>query len=591
MAGQQHCIYKFGPFRLDAREHVLRREGEIVQLSPKVLETLLVLIQNGGRVISKSELIDTLWPDSFVEESSLSQNISLLRKSLAIASGSHSYIETIPKRGYRFSAEVETQLCEHAGGEDASEPATASGSRAVSASRSVGVLPFKSLTPDTADEYIGVGMADAIITRLSNINQIIVRPTGAVIKYAGLNQDPVTVGRELQVESVLEGSIRRQRDQVRVTVQIVSVRDKTTLWAGKFDGLSDDIFSIEDKISEQVTQVLMLSLTGEEQQRLTRHHTESPEASRLYVKGVYYTNKATKEGAQKGIEYYKKAIDLDPDYALAYAGLADAYCWLSHTFLSPSEAMSKARATALKALEIDDTLGEAHFALAQVKMWHDWEWEDVELEFKKAIGFNPNLAAAHLYYGFYLTAMGRFNEAAARIKLAQEIDPLSLLANSTLGWSFYYARKYDQAIDQWEKTLEMDPNFLNAYWGLGWAYNHKGEYGEAIAQLKKAMSVPGGGGPEIVAALGYTYALYGNSEQAAELLDGLKELSRQRYVSPYYLALVYLGLGEKGHALDCLEKSFEDRFEWLVQLKVDPTFEVLHPDQRFKQLLRRLRLG
>ncbi len=573
MGAQQKGVYRFGPFRVDSAERVLRRDGRVVQLTPKVFDTLLVLVENSGRLISKDELIETLWPDSYVEEWSLSQNISLLRRALGDSSGKRQYIETVAKRGYRFSSVVTEEDKE---GEGAVTPGKRSGGAAVA--RSIAILPFKQLTTDDSDEHIGIGIADALITKLSNIGRVIVRPTSAVLKYSNLSQSLVTVAQDLGVETILEGSIRRHRGSIRVTVQLVSARDQATMWADKFDEASGDIFAIEDRISEQVTRALMLRLTGEEQRRLIKRHTENPEAYRLYVKGLYYTNKATREGAQKGIEHYTAAIAADPGYAQAYAGLAEAYCWLSHTFLSPAEAMPKAKAAAVRALEIDDTLAEAHFALALVKMWHEWDWPDTEREFKKAICFNPNLAPAHVYYGYYLTAMGRFNEAVAEIKLAQEIDPLSLLASTTLGWSLYFARRYDQAIEQWERTLEMEPNFLNAYWGLGWAYNQKGDYGEAINRLQKAMTVPGGGGTEIIAALGNTYARSGKRDKARKLLADLKELSARRYVSPFYFALVYAGLDDKEQAIECLHKSYEDRFEWLIQLKKITEVQLFSPE-------------
>jgi tetratricopeptide (TPR) repeat protein len=258
------------------------------------------------------------------------------------------------------------------------------------------------------------------------------------------------------------------------------------------------------------------------------------------LKGLYYTSRATIESARKGIEFYNQAIDVDPTYALAYAGLADAYCWLSHISLSPKEVMPKARAAAMRALNLDSTLGEAHYALALIKMWHDWDWRTVEKEFRYAIHFSPNFANAYLNFGFYLTARERFEEGFTQLKLAQEIDPLSPLIASGVGWSLYFARRYDEAIEQWQKALELAPNYLNALWGLGWCFTIKDQYPEAIEHLQQATTVSSGG-VEVIAALGHTYARFGDKMQAHRHLSELQEICRKRYVSPFYLALVYSG--------------------------------------------------
>ncbi len=588
-------IYEFGPFRIETRKRRLLRAGEMVPLTPKSFDTLLALVQHNGKLLDKDELMSLVWPDTVVEEANLTQNVSVLRRVLGDDPNERKYIATIPGRGYHFIADVREVLDEE------SDLIFAKRTRArlviedvietALPTKSLCVLPFNAMGAGLGDDYLGLGIADALITKLSNLRQVVVRPTSAVLKYAGLSQNSVAVGRELRVESVLEGCIRRDSNRIRVTVQLVSVREEALLWADQFDESFTDIFAVEDRISAQVAEALMLQITGEEHKQLTKRQTENADAYQHYLKGLYYTNKATIAGAMKGIEQYQRAIDLDPNYALAYAGLAEAYTWLSHLHLSPHEAMPKARAAAAKALEIDDTLGEAHFALALVKMWYDQEWSTAEREFTRAIAFNPNSATVRLWYGCYLAARGRFDEGVAELKKAQELDPISLLAIAMMGWALYFARRYSQAIEEFQKAIELDANFYHAYWGLGWAYDQKGDYAEAALHLQKAMTLPGGAGPEVIAALGHVYARSGKRHEAERLLDELLKLSAQSYISPFYLSLIYVGLAEKDRALEYLEKAYEDRFEWLVQLKVDPPFECLHSDTRFTALLQRLNLS
>jgi TolB-like protein len=340
-------IYEFGPFRIDAHKRRLLRDGETVAVTPKAFETLLALVENSGKLLDKDDLMNLVWPDTVVEEANLTQNVSVLRRALGESSNERKYIVTVPGRGYRFIADVKELFDE----EGDLILARRTRSRVVIEdvieteipSKSLCVLPFKSLSAEASDDYLGLGIADALITKLSNIRQIVVRPTSAVLRYADMSHDPVAVGRELKVESVLEGSIRRDSDRIRVTVQLVNVRDEAPLWADRFDEMFTDIFSVEDRISEQVARALVLKITGEEQKQLTKRQTENAEAYQNYLKGLYYTNKATSNGAMKGIEHYNRAIELDPNYALAYAGLAESYTWLSHLCLPPGEAMPRAR--------------------------------------------------------------------------------------------------------------------------------------------------------------------------------------------------------------------------------------------------------
>lgn len=583
MSKHVKLVYEFGPFRLDTAERQLLRDGQPVQLTPKAFDTLVLLIQNGGRLLDKEDLMKKIWPDTFVEEANLANNISLLRRVLGESSTEHQFIETLPRRGYRFMASV-TQVRDEAAELIASETSVNLGHTGVG---SIAVLPFKPLAPDGSDEYLGLGMADALITKLSNIVDIIVRPTSAVRKYAGLEQDPVVAGRELRVESVLEGSVRRSHDRFRVTVQLVSVRDGVSLWAEKFDENCADIFAVEDSISEQVAKALMLRLSGEQKRLLKKRYTESTEAYQLYLKGRYYWNKWSHGGFTKAIEYFQQAIEKDPRYALAYSGLADAYGLLGiQGFLSTKETMPKAEAATLKALEIDERLAEAHVPLACVRCWCDWDFAGAESEFKSSIELNPNYVTAHLPYALYLTAMGRFDEACAEIKKAQELDPFSLVLNATESYILYNARQYNRAIEQAINTLEMDANFYPAYERLGEAYEQIEMYEQAIAAFQQAITLSEGS-LFSVAQLGHAYALSGRSEEARKVVEDLQvRLNRE-----YLIAWVYAGLGEKDQAFKWLEKAYEERDSSMVYLKVDPKLDSLRSDPRFADLLRRVGLS
>jgi DNA-binding winged helix-turn-helix (wHTH) protein/TolB-like protein/Tfp pilus assembly protein PilF len=450
---------------------------------------------------------------------------------------------------------------------------------------SMAVLPFKPLGMAASDDYLGLGMADALITKLSNIRQITVRPTSAVLKFAGEGKtDPVAAGRELNVDSVLEGSIQRAGDRVRVTVQLVSVRESRPLWAHSFDEQLTDIFSVQDSISAQVAQALTLKLTGEEQRLLAKRYTENVEAYQAYLRGRYFWNKRNEESLNKSIAYFNEAITRDPAYALAYAGVADAHSVIGfYQFgkLPPQESFQKAKAAALKALELDDSLAEAHASLALSVGDVDQDDVAAEREFKRAIELNPNYATAHHWYSDFLALTGRHAEAMTEIKRALELDPLSLVINATLGERLYQARRYDEAIAHLRKTLEMDSNFGPAHYLLGLALEQKGSYDEAIAELSKARTLSGSN-PWMVSALGHTLALSGRKADAQRVLGELRELSKARHVTPYDFAVVYQGLGQHEQVIEWLQKLHKDKIR--RALKDDPRMDALQQDQRFQKL-------
>ena len=589
MTRPRKSSYKFGPFRLDSAERRLMRNGEPVALAPKVLDTLLALVENPGRLLPKDELISGLWPDTFVEEATLARNISDLRRALGESSGETRYIETVPKSGYRFVAEVrqvepkdsvmiiERHTQSRVVVQEELEPEV----------RSIAVLPFKPLGANDRDEHLGLGLADALITRLSNIRQIAVRPTSAVMKYAGTGHDPAAAGRELKVEAVLDGAIQRSGERVRVTVQLVSVSEEAPLWAGKFDEMFTDIFAVEDSISEQVAHALTLRLTGEERKLLGKRYTENSEAYELYLKGRYYWNKRTADGLEKSIQCFNQAIDIDPGYALAYAGLADSYTLLGDvgfTAIRPKGAFSKGKQAASKALEIDDTLAEARAALAHIHM-HRYEWIEARDEFERTIELNPNYAYARQLRAFYFAFQGRMQEASVEINRALRLEPLSLPINTDLGVIHYFAREYDQAIDQYRQTLDLDRNFHRAHFWLAAAYEQKQRYDEAIAEYTIAIELSGGS-LEARASLGHAYARAGRRDEALLIFEGLNQDSSSRYVSPYDLAIINLGLGESEAAIKWLDRACDEHAAWMIYLTVDPRLDAISSDARFKALRR-----
>jgi tetratricopeptide (TPR) repeat protein len=429
-----------------------------------------------------------------------------------------------------------------------------------------------------------------LITRLGNLKRLTVRPTSAVLKYAGRDTGALQIGRELGVESVLEGSLRRAGEKIRVTVQLVSVRDQKPLWAERFDEPFTDLFAVEDAISEKVAAALTLQITGEELKQLTRHYTANTEAYNLCLKGRFFFSKETEEGVKKGLEYLYQAIEIDPEYGLAHAWMADCYCWLSHFYVRPRDAMPKAQAAARRALAIDATLAEAHTSLALVLMWYEWDFAEAEREFLKALEMNPRYAVARLWYAFFLTAMGRQTEAVREVERARELDPLSLFINSGAGFPYYYLRAYEPALAQAERLIEMEPYFWTGHWLRGAVKATLGHYGEAIAALEKAITFSGGGA-EMIAALAHVYAVAGRTTEARDLLTELRNKRSDRYVSPYHLAAVYTGLAEIDQALACLEQAYEDRSEWLVWLAVDPRIDGLRREPRFADLLVRVGLA
>jgi len=456
---------------------------------------------------------------------------------------------------------------------------------------SLAVLPFVNASADPNAEYLSDGITESIINNLSQLPNLRVMARSTVFRYKGKDADPQKVGQDLHVRAVLTGRLLERGDTLIVQAELVDASQGSQLWGGQYSHKLADIFALQEELSKDISEKLRLRLTGEDRRRLVKRYTENTEAYQLYLKGRYYWNKRTEEGFKKGLEYFQQAIEKDPNYALAYAGLADSYALAGAPVspMSPSERMAKAKAAALKALEIDDTIAPAHASLAYIKHRFDWDWSGAEKEFKRAIELNPNYATAHQWYAFFLATMGRMDEAIAEAKLAQQIDPLSLVMNSALGRIYHFARQYDRALDQFRKTIDMDPNFPAAHSDLAQTYVAKRMYAEAIAEYQKGLAISG---PNVLylSELGWAQARAGNSPEAMKILNQLEEVSRHSYVAPFNFAFIYIGLGDKDHAFAWLEKDYEQRDNPMAFLNAEPLFDPLRSDPRFQDLVRRVGL-
>jgi TolB-like protein/Flp pilus assembly protein TadD len=591
MNKQQHYLYEFGPFRLNPPERLLLRGTTPVPLTPKVFDTLVVLVQNSGHVVNKDELMKEIWPHTIVEEANLTQNVFTLRKMFDRHHKGGSYIETVPKLGYRFIArvrEVPNEDGEMTGERSPSrfftEPMANDGSPSI---QSLAVLPLAGVSTDPNVEYLSDGITESIINSLSQLPHLRVMARSAVFRYKGQEVDPQEVGREMGVRAVLTGRVFHLENRLIIRIELIDVAEGRQIWGEQYDREPLGIIAVQEEISQEISEKLRLRLTGQQKKLLLKRYTGNTEAYHAYLKGRYYWNKRTEEGFRRGIECFQRAIRKDTNYALAYAGLADCYNLLnSYGVLPPRESAPLIKTAAKQALQIDDMLAEAHASLGHVKMMHDWDWSGAERAFRRALELNPNYATAHHWYALYLRARGRFDESLVELRQAQRLDPLSLIINTVVGAHFYYARQYDKAIEQCRETLELDPNFHVAYGVIGEAYTQQGMYKEAIAELQKAISLSSG--PEGLTMLGYTYAVAGQRSQARKILNRLKNMSGHRYIEPSSIAIIYIGLSEKERAFEWLERAYEDRNELLMMLQVDPRLDALRSDTRFTELLRRV---
>jgi TolB-like protein/DNA-binding winged helix-turn-helix (wHTH) protein/Tfp pilus assembly protein PilF len=638
--------YEFGPFRVDARKRLLVRDGAEVRLPAKAFEILLVLLDERGRLVEKDELMRRVWPDAVVEENNLTVNISALRKSLSEIPGEHRYVLTVPGRGYQFVADVlENEV-------ESIRPSTDYGSTqptnnnfdlplglnteqakkespllsgdeqkvqrrrfpllALSAiliaaviivayfaysrpfarhSRtgltSIAVLPFANNTGDPNTDYLSDGIPENLINSLSQLRGVKVIARSSTFKYRGAEIDLNDVSKTLGVQAILTGRVTQRGDNLSINVELMNASDQTQIWGEQYDRKLSDLLAIQRDITREIVEKLKLQVEGEEKGP-ARHYTENNEAYQLYLKGRFHWNKRTAEALNKAIEYFNEAIAKDPNFALAYAGLADCYVVPANR-MAPKDAMPKAKTAAIRALELDETLAEAHASLGRVFAAYDWDWKNAEKQYKRALALNPQYAIAHQWYGGYLSVMGRSNEAIAERKQALELEPLSLTINFELGLSYYYDRDYDQAIEQFQKTLELDQQFPAALNFLPAAYEQKGMYSEAIAGFKKALPLSGGGEWTLSrAGLGHVYAITGKRPEAQTVLNELKRISREEYLPPTSIALIYAGLDEKDQAFAELQKGYEQRAFQMQWIKLDPRWDSLRSDPRFHDLIRRM---
>jgi TolB-like protein/Flp pilus assembly protein TadD/class 3 adenylate cyclase len=454
----------------------------------------------------------------------------------------------------------------------------------------IAVLPFKPLIPENRDQVLELGMADSLIAKLSNIRQIVVRSLNSVRKYGGFDQDPLTAGRELEVDSVLEGNVQKASDRIKVSARLINVADGSSLWADTFEEKFTDVFDVQDTISKKVADALAVRLSGQEKERLTRRYTDNVEAYQLYLTGRYHWSKFTPPDIRKALGFFQKAIDLDPKYALAYFGFAEANRSLAINADVPSkDCLPQAKAAATKALEIDDSLAEAHASLSFSLIWYDWNWDRATQEAQRAVALNPNSAHSHFAMAHILSDEGRHDQALAEMARARELDPMFLLYRALEGMMFHHAGLDAEALDRLQKVVDLDPNFWVTHLMLGKVYTQQRKYPEAIEEFGKARELSRGNS-EAIGSIGYASALAGDKAKAQAVLEELRALSNEHYIPPVNVALVLAALGQKDEALAALEKACDERDVRVTLLKVDPRWDGLRSNPRFVAILKRIDL-
>jgi DNA-binding winged helix-turn-helix (wHTH) protein/TolB-like protein/tetratricopeptide (TPR) repeat protein len=631
MENKAKGLFEFGPFRLEAAERRLWRDAaEPVQLPPKVFDLLVLLVENRGRLLDKGFLMESLWPGTFVEEANLSVNVSLLRKALGDGAG-ETYIETVPKRGYRFVANVKEVASSAEAAEalpaiveSAVKPEILTPHRAASRTRwwiwagagclillailgwlvwsgilggfrapeihSIAVLPFLPLDGNAAHNYLGLGMAEAVVTRLTAIPRITVRPTSAVVKYLQPDRDPLVAGRELQVDAVMVGTIQEYEKRIRVTVRLYRVRDGASIWAGKFDDNFTNIFAVQDAISERIADTLALKVTESERQHLTKRSTENTEAYQLYLQGQYLATKRFGESGHQAIEYYQRAVEKDPDYAAAYAALS--YSCVLQAGEGGDEALkNQARMAAMKAISVDNQLADAHVALGDVLMRMDWDWTGADRAFSKAIAIDGNLATARAAKSILLTAFGRHDEAVREMEAACRLDPSSAILRSDLAWTLHFGRRYEEAVKESRIAVQLDPWSYTPRRQLSKALMMLSNYEEALKEARKALDVTGGHSRRVLAEVGKVYAAWGKTAEALAILNEVRQGTWKQPEPHYEVAVFLAALGEKDAALGSLKTAVDLKLARVVWIKSDPELDSLRQDPRFEGLLRQMRLA
>lgn len=636
-------IFEFGGFNLEARKRLLRdASGAKIALMPKAFDTLLFLVENAGKVVSKDELLATIWADTIVEENNLTQNISSLRRVLGEKPGEHRFISTIPGRGYKFVAEVscphsespasESERAEELSGESAVEdlvqnlaggaqgathsPASRSARPAVVGAslllgiivfagayilwirntaseapiRSIAVLPFRNSSHMPDGEYLSDGIAENVINGLSRLTGIKVMSRNSTFRFRGDQTNIREIGSQLDVDAVVTGDVRQVGSDFVINVSLIDARDERQIWGNQYLKSSTDLIGAQNEIAEAVAKNLRLKLTETDTQRLAKRDTQNPEAWQLYQRGRFHVFRLTPSEVKKGIDYFEQAIEIDPTYALAYSGISDAYRSLAiGSEMSPVEHLSRSKAAAIRAIELDESLSEGHSSLGMTIFWGDWNWRAAEEHYRRALELNPSNTMAHLFYAHLLSNLGRHAEAAAEMKLARELDPLFPFGNALEGQFLVHAGQTDAGLQQLQRTIELAPNFWMPHLFASSAYTEKGMYAEAISSAQRATELSPAQTVSI-AFEGYALARSGQRAKAQVNLDKLLKLSTERFVPASHIAIVYCGIGDQDKALEWLEKGLAQRDPKMTFLKVEPKWVSLRSKPRFIELMRQLDL-
>lgn len=620
-------VVRFGPYALDLNRVELRKSGRPIRLPPQASRVLALVASRPGELVTRAEIQQEIWgKDAFVDfERGLNCCIKQVRDALGDHAENPSYLETVPRRGYRFIARVQEATAVVV--EKPPEPqivskrtkpwrfvilllglviAVLAGSIVLGRFWSVkseppntivlAVLPFENLSPNSNEDYFADGMTDALIADLAQIRAMRVISRTSAMHYKGTRMPLQQIARALKADVIVEGAVLRLGGRVRVTAQLIDAATDQHLWSRKYERDIRDVLNLQREVARAIAAEIKVQLAPQEQARLAAVPAVSPEAHEAYLRGRYHWNKRNEEAIENAIRYFLEATRREPRFALAYAGLADSYAVMAYWEegrLSPREALAKAKVAATKALELDPHLAEAHTSLAVAKMEYDWDWEGAEREFRRAIELNPSYATGRHWYSSYLAAMGRHDEAMEESKRAQELDPFSLIINSSIGRHYYQDRKYDQAIEQYRRTLELDPNFAVAHFNLGLAYERKGLLDEAIAEMQKALTLSGGSA-RMLAGLGHAYAMGGRESEARQILGELRQRSKHTRISAYTMAIVCVGFKEKhrdrDETFEWLEKAYAERSGSLPYLNADPRFDDLRLDPRFQNLVTRVGL-
>ncbi|HZQ50725.1 MAG TPA: winged helix-turn-helix domain-containing protein [Bryobacteraceae bacterium] len=612
-------IFRFGAFEFCVETRELRKHGLRIKLSGQPASVLAMLVERPGEVITREELRKRLWPDgTYVDfEHSVNTAVKRLRQALGDSADAPRFIETLARNGYRFIAPV-SQAAQpstrvsilprgrpHAGVRaprvlvpfailsvvvgvlaglhEKGRPPVAPGPI-----RSLAVLPLANLSGDPGQEYFAEGVADVLRQDLEGIRALRVVSRTSSMYYRGSHKPLPDMARQMDVDAVVDGSVLRSGNRVRISVELIQAANDTRLWGDTYDRDLKDVFALQSEVARRIADEIQVTLTPHDRARLAHLPTPDPDAYLAYSKGRFFWNRRTEVDLKRAIGYFQQAIAKDPNYALAYDGLAD--CWLPlgwYAYMAPADTFPQAKAAVRKALALDDSLAEAHTSLAFVTLYYDRDWAGAEQEFRRAIDLNPNYANGHHWYAEFLSLVGRHKEAIAESERARELDPLSTIINTWVGSRYFFARHYDEAIEQYRNAVEMDPSFVPVHLVLGHAFEQKHLYAEAIAELERAVTLSGGS-PVYRASLAHAYGVSGRRDEARKLFDDLRNLSKRRHVSSYDLALAALGVGAIDQSFSLLARAVDERSPRVAFLTVDPRFDGLRSDARFKALMVRI---